>query len=155
MYDVCDAASFKRVKHWLNELESLLSHVPVLIVGNKVDLVQSGRMERAISDDELNSYLTELKALRLDDASKDPSGLDKTRVVYVETSAVEGLNVDMTFTFLSRWMHRLRIHNSNNNSNNQRTNTRGKLMISAESSRESLQLADGGTTRQQKSSCCK
>lgn len=83
VYDITDAQSFQRVKHWNNELRQILGHsVCIIIVGNKVDL----ELSRTVEMETAESYASSVG------------------VPYRETSAKENLGIDEVFEELTRAM---------------------------------------------------
>ena len=83
VFDVTDRTSFDNIKAWMDEIN--LSQNPIILVANKVDLVQ----KRTVSSDEASKFVDELKR-------------DKNyNITYAETSAKTGENVDEAFTNLT------------------------------------------------------
>jgi len=61
-YDVVDAASFTKVKFWVNELLAVEENVIIALVGTKADLLQDGRI-RAVPLADVKKYAATIKAL--------------------------------------------------------------------------------------------
>lgn len=77
-YDVTNPLSFQNLKEWMKELEENLgAKVPVLLVGNKIDLPRKVSREEAEAFAKKNGY------------------------IYAEMSAKTGINVDNAFTQLA------------------------------------------------------
>ncbi|KAG2371758.1 Ras-related protein [Vigna angularis] len=77
VYDVTRHVTFENVERWLKELrDHTEAYVVVMLVGNKADL----RHLRAVSTDEAKEYA------------------EKEKIFFMETSALESLNVDSAFT---------------------------------------------------------
>mmetsp|Transcript_16289 Transcript_16289/g.33525 ORF Transcript_16289/g.33525 Transcript_16289/m.33525 type:complete len:211 (-) Transcript_16289:7-639(-) len=80
VYDVKDASSFKKMKHWANTLKNNLDREVVLIaVGNKVDLLKGDDSNRSVEAEEVNEFVQSIGAS------------------YVETSAKDNIDVDEAF----------------------------------------------------------
>ncbi|KAI8066252.1 ras family-domain-containing protein [Gilbertella persicaria] len=76
VFDITKHSSFERAKQWVKELQRQASpHLVIALVGNKTDLDQ----ERVVSEQEADAY------------AKD------TQLLYVETSARLGTNIDHVF----------------------------------------------------------
>ncbi|NVM02000.1 MAG: GTP-binding protein [Candidatus Helarchaeota archaeon] len=80
VFDVTNAASFDHVPKWVDELYGNVGPIPVLLVGNKIDLVD----QRKIATDKAEKLAKEKGYL------------------YIETSALTGKNVVDAFTKLAR-----------------------------------------------------
>ncbi|KAI9476134.1 MAG: putative Rab11, partial [Benjaminiella poitrasii] len=77
VYDITRKSSFDHVNQWLKELrEHTEDHIPLVLIGNKVDLANS---DRAISTDDARQYATEANML------------------FFETSAYNATNVSDAF----------------------------------------------------------
>lgn len=79
VYDVTDKDSFDKVKTWHTELTKYLPSVPIMIAGNKSDLVN-----RTVPEEEANQYARSV-------------GCE-----HINTSAKSGLNVKEIFQTLAR-----------------------------------------------------
>eukprot|EP01016_Furgasonia_blochmanni_P048850 TRINITY_DN7346_c0_g1_i3.p1 TRINITY_DN7346_c0_g1~~TRINITY_DN7346_c0_g1_i3.p1 ORF type:complete len:183 (+),score=51.52 TRINITY_DN7346_c0_g1_i3:221-769(+) len=76
VYDITKAKSFENVERWLAELkEQAESDVTTMIVGNKLDLVESSPEQRKVSKEEAKAFAAERGCL------------------FEETSAVGDINV--------------------------------------------------------------
>lgn len=76
VYDVTRHVTFENVERWLKELrDHTEAYVVVMLVGNKADL----RHLRAVSTDEAKEFA------------------EKEKIFFMETSALESLNVDSAF----------------------------------------------------------
>ncbi len=82
VYDVTDPKSFEHIPKWINELYENLGEIPVLLVGNKIDL------ERKVSQEIAENF------------SKEKGYL------YIETSAKTGENVEKAFKELARIIYK-------------------------------------------------
>ncbi|KAL0228310.1 hypothetical protein RCL1_004453 [Eukaryota sp. TZLM3-RCL] len=82
VFDITDLDSFEKAKKWVKELRQFVGTIPIVIAGNKKDLVKI----RAVETDMAKSYAESVGA------------------VYVETSAKSGDNVNLAFTSLAQKM---------------------------------------------------
>jgi Ras-related protein Rab-2A len=89
VFDLSRYETFLKLSYWLKELfeANPKSKLPLLIIGNKNDLVQ----QRAIPQDEIEKYISHLKQ----DKSIPSKWID-----YIETSAKTGENVEQGFFIL-------------------------------------------------------
>nr|GME03322.1 ras-related protein RABA1f [Ipomoea batatas] len=76
VYDVTRHVTFENVERWLVELRDLTDNIVVMLVGNKVDLHQL----RDVSTEDAKAFA------------------EKEGTYFMETSALESLNVENTFT---------------------------------------------------------
>ena len=108
VFDLTSQETFENLKNWHNELKEFIENkdLPIIIVGNKNDLTE----QRVISYQDgvkLASDLSDLSSLSdssilsefsdLSDLSKDI----KTKISYIETSALTGDNVEYAFRLIS------------------------------------------------------
>ena len=108
VFDLTSQETFENLKNWHNELKEFIENkdLPIIIVGNKNDLTE----QRVISYQDgvkLASDLSDLSSLfdssilsefsDLSDLSKDI----KTKISYIETSALTGDNVEYAFRLIS------------------------------------------------------
>ncbi|MFX1452997.1 MAG: GTP-binding protein [Promethearchaeota archaeon] len=82
VFDVTDIQSFEHIPKWIDELYENLGSIPVLLVGNKIDLDRTVTRERAENFAKQKGYL------------------------YIETSAKTGENVVKAFTELARLIYK-------------------------------------------------
>ena len=83
VYDVTDRNSFSNLSRWTTELRAKAEpDIIIMLVGNKVDLVQKNPEARAISTEEAKNFA-------------DAEGLH-----WIETSAIASTRVDEAFTVL-------------------------------------------------------
>ena len=76
VYDITDEDSFKGAKSWIRELKKKTSNCLIILVGNKIDLKEKRK----------------LNAHDVRDYARD------TNIIYMESSAKSGENVDQIFT---------------------------------------------------------
>ena len=100
VYSVVERESFDNASRWLVEAHKHLrgaewtgwEGLPTAIIGNKIDLRESGQFEDTVTTEEGKAF-AEYFAQRLDAA-----------VLYKETSALTGENIDETFLELTGFM---------------------------------------------------
>jgi small GTP-binding protein len=84
VFSLTDRTSFDALDDWLNDIHSLCApNVDILLVGNKLDL----REERVISQNEALSFS------------------ERHGIEFIETSAVQAVNISETFLRLARAIH--------------------------------------------------
>lgn len=89
VYDVANRKSFENVTNWVQELLGYVGEkVPVVLVGNKIDLRR---------DSTITTVTTE-EGLQLREKLEKEYGLD---VIFIETSAKTGENVEIAFKKLA------------------------------------------------------
>jgi len=88
VFDLANEESFKNVKNWYKELQSFIGNrdIPIILVGNKSDLVNERKVEYQESIKLVNEFINEF-------SSKDFS--------YIETSALSGENVEDAFSLIA------------------------------------------------------
>ena len=87
VFDLTTKKSFENVKNWHNELIGFIENkdLPIVIVGNKYDLYK----DRVINNVDGGNL------------SKSLSVLNNSRIMYIETSAVTGENIEDAFRLIS------------------------------------------------------
>lgn len=99
VFDITRPSSFHNINNWISELEknSNRGQVPMVILGNKYDLVEDA--EDIVNQDQIVALLEELNA------DADEKGF---KIEYLNTSALTGRNVDEAFDTLGksimRWL---------------------------------------------------
>ena len=88
VFDVCERGSFANVKVWYKELEDFLNkkNIPIVIVGNKIDLAD----QRRVSYNESVELVEELTKENIEKSFS-----------YIETSALTGENVGDAFSLIA------------------------------------------------------
>jgi len=76
VYDITHEDSFKGAKSWIRELKKKTSNCLILLVGNKIDLIE----KRKVNVDDVRDYARD------------------NNIIYMESSAKTGLNVEQIFT---------------------------------------------------------
>jgi Ras-related protein Rab-11A len=90
VYDVCKYTSFENVEKWLKEMKDHAdSQIVVLLAGNKADL----KHLRAVKTDEASAFA------------------QKNSLAFMETSALEGTNVEKAFEIILNEIYQLTIRN--------------------------------------------
>ena len=79
VYDITDEDTFKGAKTWVSEIQKKSENCLILLVGNKVDLT----MNRKVDIHMVKEYV------------------DNNNLIYMESSAKTGLNVDKIFTTIA------------------------------------------------------
>ncbi|KAI6176571.1 hypothetical protein M3Y97_00812800 [Aphelenchoides bicaudatus] len=80
VYDITSAESFRNVKKWSEEIDKNCDNIPTIIVGNKLDREDARVVQR--SDGQMYA--------------------DAKQIKFFETSAMNGENVDLIFSSLTR-----------------------------------------------------
>ena len=80
VYDVTNHTSFEKVGDWIQEVRRYVPNVPLMIIGNKCDMEE----KRQVSSEEGRELA------------------DKHGLIFLETSAKNNMNIENTFTDLSR-----------------------------------------------------
>jgi len=81
VYDITDSQSYDKINHYLEEIGKFADpSVDILLIGNKIDL----ESERVV------------------DTSKAKTFADEHNILFMETSAKSGANVEEAFTMLVR-----------------------------------------------------
>jgi len=79
VYDITDEDTFKGAKTWVSEIQKKSENCLILLVGNKVDLT----MNRKVDIHMVKDYV------------------EINNIIYIESSAKTGLNVDKIFTTIA------------------------------------------------------
>jgi len=87
VYDLTKRETFDNIINWIQELEDFIENkeLPIIIVGNKTDLVE----RRQISNQEGADLANELSKSR------------NTKISHIETSALSGENIEDAFSLIS------------------------------------------------------
>ena len=83
VYDLTRISSFSNILNWKKEAEKVIGSTPNILVGNKLDLIKPD--ERRAQEEDINELMGKLNT----DA-------------YFETSAKEGINVEVIFEEVSK-----------------------------------------------------
>lgn len=93
VFDITNRQNFENIDNWIDDFLkfSRKENCPIVIAGNKIDLVQDGKAEQAVSDEEINEYLDEIR-----------KKLGKShKIFFIKTSAKTGENVREAFNCLA------------------------------------------------------
>ncbi len=82
VYDITEEESFKGAKSWIKEIKQKTSNCLIVLIGNKVDLMNN----RKVNIHKVKDYANE------------------NNLIYMESSAKTGLNVDKIFTTIAHNM---------------------------------------------------
>ncbi|OLS28368.1 MAG: GTPase KRas precursor [Candidatus Heimdallarchaeota archaeon LC_2] len=93
LFDITNPESFQNISNWINEIwkNSGTGAVPLILVGNKSDL----RDGKSVQVKKVQEYCDQLTK------NTREHGFD---VIYIETSAKSGENVDKAFDALGKWI---------------------------------------------------
>lgn len=76
VFDITNQKSFKNIQLWIDELHNFIDNkISIILIGNKIDLSQN----REVTLDNVNKFIAE------------------KNIMYVETSALNGENIDEAF----------------------------------------------------------
>ncbi len=91
-FDLTRAETFDHIYDWLVEVKKLISQeVPFILIGNKVDLLAD--VGQVVSEEEISNFV------------------EKRNVIYRETSAKNGTNVDIIFEDITKIIIKARTYN--------------------------------------------
>ena len=78
MYDITEKKTFDNLRHWINTINQLAGEIPLILIGNKIDLVQ----ERIIPKEKGEQFAND------------------NNIKFFESSGKNGENVDESFFYL-------------------------------------------------------
>jgi small GTP-binding protein len=95
VFDLSKRASFEKLDNWIHEIQDNKGeHIPLILIGNKVDLRDGS--DNFVSYEEASTYAEKM------------SQMTGHKVTYIETSALEGTNIDEAFEIIikdvAQWM---------------------------------------------------
>ncbi|KAL0079808.1 ras family-domain-containing protein [Phycomyces blakesleeanus] len=103
VYDVTKAASLEKAKSWVKELQRQAhSQIVIALVGNKVDLVEATPARPTQSDEEAEEAEEEETVTRQVSTEEASAYAAETGLLFFETSARLGINVDRVFTEIAK-----------------------------------------------------
>lgn len=77
-FDISDRESYEKVKYWINEVRKYVDGIPIILIGNKVDL------ERKVTYEDAFQFANQKKL-----------------AAYIETSTKDDVNISVTFSLLN------------------------------------------------------
>ena len=83
LYDVTRMTSLKNIKKWHAEVSKFTKHIPIILIGNKIDLLE----KREVKNDDVNRFLEE-------------NNINVN--LKIKTSAKDGVNTEKAFHFLAK-----------------------------------------------------
>jgi small GTP-binding protein len=83
LYDVTRMSSLKNIKKWHIEVSKFTEQIPIILIGNKIDLIE----KKEVKNDDVNRFLEE-NNINVD--------------LKIRTSAKDGVNTEQAFLFLVR-----------------------------------------------------
>ncbi len=94
VFDRTRPTTFENITNWLNELKKHSSRgkVPIIILGNKADLVENADPSTVVPDEKVEELVKKLNEEYAD---------ERFHIIYLSTSAKTGLNVDKAFHFMA------------------------------------------------------
>ena len=97
VYDVTNRTSFDNMLNWIKQFKQVIKNdVPLILVANKIDL-------RDKSDKGMISTKEGEKLLEI--IKEEHHNKEKNNINYIETSALENLNVDNEFDLISKYLY--------------------------------------------------
>ncbi|MFW9780503.1 MAG: GTP-binding protein [Candidatus Heimdallarchaeota archaeon] len=93
VFDITRRDSFTNLTNWIDELfkNSGRGAMPIAVLGNKVDLRDSGEVKNCVTQEEVEGFIADLK---------NQFNMHY-EIPYLETSAKTGANVDESFAMLA------------------------------------------------------
>ena len=85
LYDVTRMSSLKNIKKWHIEVSKFTEQIPIILIGNKIDLIE----KKEVKTDDVNRFLEE-NSINVN--------------LKIKTSAKDGLNIDKAFHFLVKML---------------------------------------------------
>ncbi len=104
VYDISNRASLEEIPEWLIEFKSVVrSNVPLVLVANKIDL----------RDSLANEGITTDEGLQMSERLQENIGYGKrNKFFFIEVSALENLNINEVFDYISHQIYDKYINNS-------------------------------------------
>jgi small GTP-binding protein len=90
-YDLTNAASFKGLSRWVQKVTSSAhEHCAVILVGNKLDMVEENPSKRAVTLEEAKAYADEIGADIIEASAKTSQGVADAFERVVRSSIIQG-----------------------------------------------------------------
>ena len=97
VYDISDRKSFDSIVNWLTEFKKVVNqHVPLVIVGNKIDLRDKG-IYGLVTTKEGEVLVSSIR--------NNFENIDGKDIFFIETSATENIKIQETFDLISKWIY--------------------------------------------------
>ena len=104
VYDIANRSSLEEISEWLNEFKEIIPfNVPIVLVANKIDLRDNNTDGSIISTDEGVKFAQKL--------SKKDNGEKKNNLYFIEVSALENINIDKVFDYISEQIYDMYLKN--------------------------------------------
>jgi len=87
VFDLGNAKSFLDLSEWLTIIRNNTKTIPVILVGTKLDLIEEGKVEQAVSDEKVKEFLDENNILK-----------------FIKISSKNGQNVTVAFDTITNLM---------------------------------------------------
>jgi small GTP-binding protein len=75
VFDVTRRASMDRLDDWIERVRAIVGSLPMIVVGNKIDLRDPKRGDNGVSKDEGQEFASKYKSSYLETSAKDNSGV--------------------------------------------------------------------------------
>jgi small GTP-binding protein len=75
VFDVTRRASMDRLEDWIGRVQSILGNLPMVVVGNKIDLRDTEVGDNCVSKGEGREFASKYKSPYLETSAKDNSGV--------------------------------------------------------------------------------
>ena len=85
LYDITRMSSLKNIKKWYAEVSKFTNQIPIILIGNKIDLLE----KREVKNDDVNRFLEE-------------NNINVN--LKIKTSAKDGVNTEKSFHFLVKML---------------------------------------------------
>ncbi len=87
VFDLGNAKSFLDLTEWLSIIRNNTKTIPVILVGTKLDLIEEGKVEQAVSEEKVKEFLDENNILK-----------------FIKISSKNGQNVTTAFETITNLM---------------------------------------------------
>jgi Ras-related protein Rab-1A len=77
VFDVTRKASMDRLSDWIERVHAILGQIPMVVVGNKIDLRNPDEGITGVTNEEGAEFASELGSVYVETSAKDNSGVDK------------------------------------------------------------------------------
>lgn len=95
VFDVTDKKSFEGVSEWIEMAQNIVTGIPVVLLGNKIDL----RNRREVSDEIISSFAKKNNMIYLEASAKSGEGVENTFMtlaqIFTDRAAKERKSVDI------------------------------------------------------------